>query len=53
MNAERIVVRAAVSATTTDRNAIVSSRNVTPMMNSRNTGILLMIWSAMSLNAAV
>ena len=32
MNAERIVVIAAVSETTIDRNAIASTRNVTPMM---------------------
>jgi len=32
MNAERIVVIAAVSETTIDRNAIVSRTNVTPMM---------------------
>ena len=31
-NADRIVVIAAVSETTIDRNAIASTRNVTPMM---------------------
>ena len=32
MNAERIVVTAAVTDTTIERNAIASTMNVTPMM---------------------
>ena len=44
---------AAVSEMTIDRNAIASTMNVTPMMKSRKYGIRSMIWSAMSLNAAV
>ena len=44
---------AAVRETTIERNAIASTRNVTPMMKSRKIGIRSMIWSAMSLKAAV
>ena len=44
---------AAVAETTIDLNAIASTMNVTPMMKIRNHGIRSMIWSAMSLKAAV
>ena len=44
---------AAVSETTIERNAIASTRNVTPMTYSRKNGRRSMIRSAMSANAAV
>ena len=44
---------AAVAEMTIDRNAIARTMSVTPMMYSRNSGSRCMIWSAMSLNAAV
>ena len=52
MNADRIVEIAAVNETTIDRNAIASTRNVTPTTYSRKIGSRCMIRSAMSMNAA-
>jgi hypothetical protein len=48
-----MVVMAAVAEMTIDRNAIASTMSVTPTIYSRNSGSRSMIWSAMSLNAAV
>ena len=50
---ERIVVRAALTAMTTLRKAIVRIRKVMPTTNSRNQGMRSKMRAEMSSNAAV
>ena len=51
-SAESSVVSAALSAITTERNAIASTRKVIPMTYSRNHGVFEKILSPMSVKAA-